>query len=438
MDSVWTETARIGHFNRLEGDIRADVLIIGGGMAGVLCAHFLAQAGIDYVLLEGARIGGGVTKNTTAKITAQHGLLYDGLIRAAGEEKAGMYLGANLDALKEYSNLCQNIDCDFETKDAYVYSMQNAEGIELEAEALQKLGYQAEVVETLPLPFTTAGAVKFPEQAQFHPLKFLAKISSGLNIYEDSLVRKIKGNKALTDHGSVTATKIIVATHFPFINKHGSYFLKMYQHRSYVVALKDAPSVNGMYVDEAQCGMSFRNHKELLFIGGADHKTGKQGQGWQPLRDFAGKHYPDAKEKCYWATQDCMSLDGVPYIGQYSASTPNLYVATGFNKWGMTSSMVAGMLLRDILLGKQNAYAPVFSPSRTILKPQLAVNAFQAMSGLLNFMGPRCPHMGCALKWNKAEHSWDCPCHGSRFDSHGRRIDNPANKNLKDTNLPTE
>ena len=186
-----------------------------------------------------------------------------------------------------------------------------------------------------------------------------------------------------------------------------------------------------MYLDEAQAGMSFRNYNDLLLIGGGDHRTGKKGGGWQELREFAHRHYPQAKEQYHWATQDCMSLDGVPYIGPYSASTRDLYVATGFNKWGMTTSMVSAMILSDLVQGKKNPYAEVFSPSRSILHPQLAVNGFEAVVNLLTPTAKRCPHLGCALKWNPIEHTWDCPCHGSRFTEDGKLIDNPATDHLK-------
>lgn len=435
MNSIWSDTANIPHFEPLQQDIQTDVLIIGGGMAGILCAHELTLRGEDYVLVEADRLGSGITKNTTAKITSQHGLIYDQLIRRFGIEKARMYLEANQNASEEYRRLCQQIDCDFTEQDAFVYSLDDREKIEKELSALEKLGFAAEFRRQLPLPFRVAGAVKFPKQAQFHPLKFLAAIAPKLNIYEHTRVKELitcSGyTTATTDRGTIKAKKIIVCTHFPFLNKHGSYFLKMYQHRSYVIALENAPDINGMYLDEAEKGMSFRNYQNLLLIGGGDHRTGKQGGNWLELSDFAKHHYPDAREKYRWATQDCMTLDGVPYIGQYSKNTPNLYVATGFNKWGMTSSMAAAKLLADMVTQKSNPYAPVFSPSRTILRPQLAVNAFEAVTNLLTISGKRCPHMGCALKWNPQEHSWDCPCHGSRFSKDGKLIDNPSTGDLK-------
>lgn len=430
MESLWKQTWEHPDFAALEGDISTDVLIIGGGMAGILCAYMLQRAGVPYVLAEAGTLCGGITQNTTAKITNQHGLIYDKLIREFGLEAAGQYLSANEEALQKYRELCRDIDCDFEDKDSYVYVLNDRLKIERELSALEKLCFHSEFADNLPLPFSVAGALKFPNQAQFHPLKFVSAISKDLHIYEHTPVRELADTTAVTDHGKISAKKIIVATHFPFLNKHGSYFLKLYQHRSYVIALENAPDVGGMYVDEAQKGMSFRNYRNLLLIGGGDHRTGKRGGGWEELRDFAARHYPGAEEKYSWATQDCMSLDGVPYIGPYSASTSNLYVATGFNKWGMTSAMVAAMILSDLVQGKENPYADVFSPSRTILRPQLAVNGFEAIVNLLTPSARRCPHMGCALKWNSTEHSWDCPCHGSRFTEDGKLIDNPATGDL--------
>lgn len=431
MNSIWSDHINIPQFPQLKKDINTEVLIVGGGMCGVLCAFFLEQKGIDYVLVEGERIGQGITKNTTAKITSQHGLIYNQLIKNVGIEKAKMYLKSNEDALAKFRELCKSIECDFEQKDAYTYTFSDRKKIEEEVKAVNVLGLKAEFVEKLPLPFATNGAIKVRNQAQFNPLLFISEIAKGLKIYENTFIRDIKDHIAIADDAKIKANKIIVATHFPLINKHGSYFLKMYQHRSYVIALQDATNVNGMYVDEAQLGMSFRNYKDLLLIGGGDHRTGKTGGNWQELREFAKKNYPDAIEKYAWATQDCMSLDGVPYIGHYSKQTPNMYVATGFNKWGMTSSMVAAMILSDMVMGKENEFREVYSPHRSMLKQQLFINGVEAVSNILTPTIKRCPHMGCALKWNKIEHTWDCPCHGSRFDKNGQLIDNPAKHNAK-------
>lgn len=429
--SVWTKTAELPRFGRLDSDKKTDVLIIGGGMCGLLCAYYLHRAGVDYILAEGDRIACGITKNTTAKITSQHGCIYAKLIRSMGEEKAKMYLQANQAALTEYERLCRNIDCGYEKKNAYTYSVTDRGKIEAKVDAANRLGLKAKFAETVALPFKTAGAVCFPNQAQFNPLQFISQICKGLNIYENTFIRDISPHKAVSDNRIITADKIIVATHFPFINKHGSYFLKLYQHRSYVTAFENAPDLDGMYVDESNTGMSFRNYDNLLLIGGGGHRTGKQGGAWNEIYDFANKYYPEAKAIYSWAAQDCMSLDGIPYIGNYSKRTPDLFVASGFNKWGISSSMAAAMILTDLVLEKKNEYAEVFSPQRNILKPQLFINGMEAVENLLTPTAKRCPHLGCALKWNKAEHTWDCPCHGSRFEEDGTLIDNPATGDAK-------
>lgn len=431
MDSLWTSTAQLPGFPPLDGACQTDVLIIGGGLAGILTAYALKEAGIDYLLIEADTIGAGVTANTTAKITAQHGLIYDKLSRRFGNTTARMYYDANTQALDRYRRLCQNISCDFENKSAYVYSLNAPEKLEQEMRTLSRLSIPFRSVREIPLPFSVAGAIAFADQGQFHPLNFLSAIAQGLNIREHTSARAFHGMDVLTNRGSIRAEKIVIATHFPMLNKHGSYFLKLYQHRSYVLGLEGGPQVDGMYLDEAQTGLSFRNQGDLLLLGGGSHRTGKQGGGWAELEAFARLHYPKARLRYRWATQDCMSLDGVPYIGQYSARTPDLLVATGFNKWGMTSSMAASSILCDLLQGKESPYAALFSPSRSILHKQLAINGWDAVTNLLTPTRPRCPHMGCALKWNAQERSWDCPCHGSRFDESGKLLNNPANGDLK-------
>ena len=430
MESVWEFDAPRAEFEALDGDKKTDVLIIGGGIAGILCAYKLKNAGIDCILVEADRLCSGITKNTTAKITLQHGLIFDKMIKRFGEKKVRLYVEVQMRACAAYERLCREIECDYEKADSYVYSLCDRKKIEREVSALKRIGVDAEFSNACELPIKVAGAVCVKDQAQFNPLKFLYAVARDLQIFENTKVVELKPNAAVTNHGEITFGKLVMTTHFPIINKHGLYPLKLYQHRSYVIALKNAPPLNGMYVDEADKGLSFRQYGELLLLGGGGHRTGKQGGCWQELESFAKMHYTNSRIAQKWATQDCISLDSIPYIGQYSRNTPNTYVATGFNKWGMTNAMVASDILCDLVRGRKNRYTEVFSPSRSILRPQLAINTFESTIGLLTPTVPRCPHLGCALKYNRVEHSWDCPCHGSRFSESGELIDNPATDDI--------
>lgn len=417
-------------FPKLFGDIQADVLVIGGGMAGLLTAYLLHQKGVDTVVVEKDRICSATTAGTTAKITAQHGLIYRKILKSYSEEYAQMYYMANSEAVRHLKALCREADCPLEIKDNFVYSS-DKKLLEAEFAALQRIGVAAIYEESLPLPVATAGGVGLADQAQFHPLQLARFLASDLTIYENTKVREMIGTTAVTDSGMVKAEKVVVATHFPFINKHGSYFLKLYQHRSYMIALKDAAPFKAMYVDDSKTGFSFSSFDGVFLLGGGGHRTGKQGGSYRTLRELKNKYYPNCEEICSWAAQDTMSLDGIPYIGSYSKRTPYLYVAAGFNKWGMTGTMVSAQIITDALTGERMDYAPVFSPERSILKPQLAINGFEATKNMLIPTTRRCPHLGCALKYNKEERSWDCACHGSRFSESGKVLNNPANGDLK-------
>ena len=428
MESIWMRTSRLPQFQPLEGGLRTDVLIVGGGMTGLLCAWLLRREGVDCAVVEAGRIGGGTTGHTTAKITSQHGLLYHRLLRTFGSETARLYWQTQEAALARYRALCQEIDCHFQERDNYVYSLDDPAELDKELEALERIGAPARLVRELPLPFSTAGAVCFPNQGQFHPLQFLSALAKDLPVYEHTRALAWSPGRVLTEHGTVRTEKTIIATHFPMVTNHGAYFLKLYQHRSYVLALENAPDVGGMYADASKTGLSFRNWDNLLLLGGGGRRTGKKGGGWQVLEGAVRRYYPQAAEVARWAAQDCMSLDGVPYVGVYSRRTPGLYISSGFNKWGMTGAMAAAELLTDLALNRDSPCRRLFDPSRTILRAQLAVNGAEAVISLLTPTVPRCPHMGCALHYNAQEHSWDCPCHGSRFTEAGRVLDGPSNE----------
>ncbi len=431
MESIWKKELCSPNFQTLQGDRTTDVLVIGGGITGLLCTHMLCQRGIECLLVEADRICSGVTGNTTAKITAQHGLCYSRIAKRFGFGAAKKYYEANAAAIDYYRSLSDKFPCDLEEKDSFVYSLRGEAPLLEELSVLRGIGAEVRFLKQLDLPMPTNGAVSLPRQCQMHPLRLLYGLSAALPILEGTRVEKIHGTEAITDRGRIRAGKIIIATHFPMINTHGFYFLKLYQSRSWVLCLKGARDTGGMYIDESDSGFSFRNAGERLLLGGGSHRTGKKSEGWRELERFASRYYPDSKIEARWATQDCMTLDGLPYIGRYSYGTEGVYVATGFEKWGMTLSAVAAEMLCDLVEGKEHPLCRLFSPSRSWMHPQLARNAGET---LLNFLNPtvrRCPHMGCALKWNSQEHSWDCPCHGSRFDGEGRLLNEPAKRNIR-------
>lgn len=426
--SVW-EDVKMPEYPILKGDERADVVIVGGGIAGLLTAFELKEAGFDCVVVERGRICQGTTMRTTAKVTFQHGLIYSKIAEHYGLAAARKYLTANRSALKRIAAMSKHIDCDFKTTDSYIYSRNDRAALEREMRVLEKIGYPAEFVEKADLPFSIAGAVKFPEQGEFHPLKFVRGFLSGIRIFENTHVRDIHGTTAYCSSGRVIAKKVVIASHFPMIDRVGCFYLKMYQSRSSVIALENSTRPEGIYMDADTNGMSFRSVGDLLLIGGGAHRTGERCR-MNELTAFAEEHYPEAKIKYAWSAQDCITLDGLPYIGRYSPLTPDWYVLTGFNKWGITSSMVGAEVIRELMLEGKSRYVDLFAPSRSIMSKQLLINGYHAVKDLVDPTAPRCSHMGCALKKNRAEHSWDCPCHGSRFSAKGNLLEGPANKDL--------
>ncbi|WP_312355687.1 FAD-dependent oxidoreductase [Aminipila sp.] len=476
MKSIWRDDIEISERERLNGDIKTQVAVIGGGLAGILTAYFLYKQGKEVVVLEAKNIGSGQTQNTTAKITGQHNLIYNTLIQDFGLEKARQYADANKKAILEYKRIIEEekIHCQFKVCPAYLYSQESSQSLEQEAQAAKQAGLDCSLTTETNLPFPVKAALRFNSQAQFHPLAFLKAIAEPLTIYENTAAEQLDGNCVVTKYGNVTAEHIVIATHYPFLNVPGYYFMRMHQERSYVIALKNAMQINGMYLSVDKGGYSFRNSGDLLILGGGQHRTGENSLGGQysKLRDAAKKFFPESIEVSHWSAQDCMTLDNVPYIGQFSSSTQNWYVATGFAKWGMTNSMISAMIISDGILERQNSFAPIFSPQRfkfSASAKTLVEDGIQAVKGLMTeiftlpeeeinqlpkghggiveykghkvgvykdetgkayIVSTRCTHLGCQLEWNPDELSWDCPCHGSRFDYKGNLINNPAMENL--------
>lgn len=456
MNTIWTQfesahltschmpkPVSIPSRNPLPGDLAADVAVIGAGLAGILTAYYLSQAGKQVIVLEADRIGSGQTQGTTAKITSQHGLIYHRLQKYMGKKAARLYASANQKAILEYERLihARSIFCDFKKSSSCLYSVQNTSLLKQESRAALESGIHSQFATDTELPFSVKGAVYFSNQAQFHPLKFLESVSSLLTIYEKTPVLKVEQTRhhqiLSTPYGKVSAKDVVFACHYPFPLVPGYFFLKMYQQRSYVLALAHAPKYESMYLGIEKEGLSFRSVGNTLLLGGNGHRTGKPTpHPHQSLSRTASHLYPHAKILCHWSAQDCISLDHLPYIGRFSASRPHWYVATGFQKWGMTTSMVAAHLLTNLIYGHSSSFESLFSPSRLNLRASVSdfmTHSMESGKGLLSGIGKkdrRCPHMGCKLIWNPEERTWECPCHGSRFSSQGALIDGPAQTSL--------
>ncbi len=473
MRSIWAQTCEIPPRAPLPGDLETEIAVVGAGMAGVLISAALQEAGHQVVILEAERIGSGQTGGTTAKITSQHGLCYAALVRSMSLPAAKLYAQSNEAAIQGYRRIIleRGIDCGLETCSSYVCGAPGTDPEPLmeEARAAAALGLPAAFTADVPLPFPTAGAVRFKAQAQFHPLQFLKAMSDELTVFEHTRVQAVEDHALFTGHGTVRAERIVFACHFPFVDLPGMYFARMHQERSYVLALAHAPRLEGMFLGSGAGHWSLRSYRDLLLLGGEGHRTGENGDGgrYDRLRERAAAWFPGSREVAHWSAQDCMPPDGVPYIGRYASSRPDWFVATGFQKWGMTASMVAAMVLRELVCGRDHPAASLYSPSRweAAALPGIAAEGWHAVKGLakrslqipteaaahippdhgavvslhgekvgvyrdeegaLHPVEIRCPHLGCQLEWDPDTRTWDCPCHGSRFDRFGHLLSGPA------------
>lgn len=495
MNSLWLDfNKKMLNFPSLDKDIETDVCVIGAGIFGLTCAYYLSDLGFKVTVLEKDDIGKKTTGNTTGKITSQHSLFYDYLIQSYNKKFASDYLSANEEAIKNIKQIVdkEQIKCDFEYQNSYVYTTNRSElrAIKKEVNAVESLGFSCEFVTKTELPFEIAGAICFKNQAQFHPSKYLLGLCSAISshngeIYTNTVATNIEKDlgstyTVSTTTNTVRAKFVIVATHYPFINFPGFYFIKMYQSTSYIIAVDTKKTLfNGMYINFTNPIFSYRtakfDGKELLLIAGGDHRTGKPASykdTYGLLEAEAKKFYPDCEVLYRWNTRDCISLDKLPYIGQFSTIMPNVFVATGFKKWGMTLSNVAANIVVDNICGKSNKYEYLFKSTR--LKPiknademknlliestnSLVLNKFKEANmafdevkkdsgsiveinnqkvgiyedpkGNIHAVKPICTHLGCLLSWNDIDKTWDCPCHGSRFDFDGNNLYDPAFKGL--------
>lgn len=448
--SLWQNVYK-ENYPQLRGKTTADVLVVGGGIAGLTTAYCLARGGADVLLLEALEIGSGVTGHTTAHITSQHDLTWARFIGRFGKHRARLAAQANEAAIEDIERIVRSekIECDFMRLDSYVYSAEKKGERQVEAEsaAAEDLGIRTRMEKGEGFILPCRAACAFLGQAQFHPIKYINGLARAIGKYrcricEQSRVLHLEGDRAATNEGIVTAPNIVIATHNPIINFPGMYFMRMYQSRASCVALENAPGISGMWncIDKGQ--NTYRMYGDLLIVSGADRKTGTKMRvdPYAQLRAFAAAHFKGARPVYAWSAQDGITLDNLPYIGQYGQDTRGLYVATGFGKWGMTQGTIAGRLLGDVILGVKNPYERVYSPQRKV--PPIAAwnsltynlaTAGHLIAGVFQPGAPLCAHMKCRLKWNAFDQTWDCPCHGSRFDKNGEVVDTPAIHGLKKT-----
>ncbi|MFC4321517.1 FAD-dependent oxidoreductase [Litchfieldia salsa] len=494
IEPFWRENLEIPTFPKLENDLEVDVVIVGGGITGLTAAYILLNEGLSVAILEANKLVNGTTGHTTAKITAQHDLIYDEFIQHFGKSKARLYYEANIEALNFIKQTVEEhqIQCDFKVQDAYLYSTTDeyAQKIKTEGEAYEKLGIDGGIVESIPFDFEVKNAIVMKDQAQFHPVKYLAQLTQiitekGGLIFEDTVAVNVETGEKPTvltrDGNRVTGGFVLSCSHFPFYEGLGMYSARMYADRSYVIAVKAKEKYpEGMYLSVDKPSRSLRSasykEEELMIIGGEGHKTGQETDTlgeYTALENFSEQNFEVEEIVNRWSAQDLTTLDKIPYIGELTVDQSNILVATGFRKWGMTNSTVAALIFRDIILKRKNKYRDLYSPSRFYADPSLkkfllmnadvvkhlikgklempqknvdeiangegaviSINGhrkgvYKDEEGKVYIVDTTCTHVGCEVSWNCGEKSWDCPCHGSRFSYTGEVLEGPAEKPLQ-------
>jgi glycine/D-amino acid oxidase-like deaminating enzyme/nitrite reductase/ring-hydroxylating ferredoxin subunit len=490
-ESLWIEEEPGTTAPVLREDKTVDTAVVGGGICGITAAANLVEAGRSVALLEAGRIVQGVTGHTTAKLTAQHGLIYDHLVSTFGEEKAQQYADANQAAIEAVADRVgrHGIECNFRRASAYTYVRDEGrvDEVRREVDAARSLGLPASFVEDPPLPFDVAAAVRFDDQAYFHPRRYLLALTERVDegqsvVHERTPALELEDGDPCTieaESHTVTADEVVVATHFPVFDRAG-YFARMRPKKSYVLATRlEGDQPLGMHYRDADPIFSIRpragRDEDLVLFTGQNHRTGDadEAERYRRLKQQVRQRFAVAAIEYRWSTQDFVSFDQVPFVGKLGPGSENVYTATGFGGWGMTNGVAAGRIIADAVLGRDPDNMDVFSTSRLrgtsprsflahnvhaakafvadrvrrLAKPrgiELAegegkvvkvdgepVAAHRDDDGELHTLSAIGTHMGCEVKWNDGDETWDCPCHGSRFDSEGNVVDGPAIEGLE-------
>lgn len=491
--SYWIDSTTSNNFSSLEPGISVDVAVVGAGIAGITAATLLKKAGKTVALIEAQDVAMGTTGHTTAKVTSLHQLIYATLIDKVGEEKARIYGESQQAAIEQVASLVaqEQIDCDFQRKSAYTFAEaeKNLKQIEEEVEAALRCGLPASFVRETSLPFPIAGAVRFDNQAQFHPRKYLLALAkllpgNGSYVFENTRVQNVEEGEpcqVITDRGPLSAKKVLVTTHVPILDQ-GLFFAKSYPETSYLIAapIDDAKAPDGMFIGVGDGYRSIRTTPSpegtLLIIGGEGHKTGSITETEEPylkLESYIRERFGVESVKYRWSSHDMKSMDQLPYVGKLTPASNHIYVATGFSLWGMSNGTMSGMLLTDLVLENPNPWANLYDATRVTpflsaesLKNNLDVGrhwvgdrlkgakeealselgkgqgklvnvdgdqiaAYRDDAGTLHTCSAVCTHLGCIVNWNSAEKTWDCPCHGAQFTGEGKVFHGPAVKDLE-------
>jgi glycine/D-amino acid oxidase-like deaminating enzyme/nitrite reductase/ring-hydroxylating ferredoxin subunit len=492
-ESVWVATTTETDYPHLEGDLEFDVVVVGGGITGLTTAFLLRRHSMSVALIESDRVASGVTGYTTAKLTSLHRLIYAKLTKSFGPETARLYGSANQEGLLKIRDLVAEleIDCDLETRPAYTFTTRKelVKDIEEEVDSASSVGLHAELVREIDLPFPIEAAVKFSGQASFHPRKYsiaLAKATqdAGGRIYEMTRALDVRIGDDVhlqTDRGTIKCSHLVIATQLPFFDR-GFFFSRTHPERSYALALKvSGQAPEGMYISAEKPTHSIRPLPGLgqpaLVIGGEEHRTGEEPntkRRYEALEDWARLQFDVVDVVNRWSAQDYMSSDGLPFVGPAGPGLSNVLIATGFQKWGLTNGTAAAILMSDTIRGRSSQYVQLYNslrvdplqsakdyvkanvktaghylvdhlkrltaPSPENLPPGQGgivtlegkkVAAYRDDAGELTAVSSICSHLGCVVSFNNAEKTWDCPCHGSRFDLEGRVVSGPATKDLK-------